>query len=171
MSNTVNINSDFIKEAETKILENISKEQFGVSELAELMNMSRSNLLRKIKKDTQLSASQFIRQVRLVKSVELLQQNKYTVSEIAYQVGFGSTSYFVKCFREQYGYPPSDTGKEKPNEEIAAIQFNVMKRYRWQMLAVVSVIVLLIIAVMFFSKKSTSTPNAEIEKNHCGTSL
>ena len=51
----------FIDQAESFIIENISNEQFGVSELANLMNMSRSNLLRKIKKQTELSASQFIR--------------------------------------------------------------------------------------------------------------
>ena len=112
MSNTEIMRSDFINKAEAFILENISNEQFGVSELAETMNMSRSNLLRKIKKDTQLSASQFIRQVRLQKGMEMLKQNTMTVSEISYQVGFGSTSYFIKCFREYYGHPPGEVGKE-----------------------------------------------------------
>ena len=85
MSNTSEIRSEFIEKAEAIILKNISNEQFGVSELAEVMNMSRSNLLRKIKKDTQLSASQFIRQVRLVKSMDILKQNSFTVSEISYK--------------------------------------------------------------------------------------
>ena len=100
-----------------KVLENISNEQFGVSELAEIMNMSRSNLLRKIKKDTQLSASQFIRQVRLQKGLELLKQTELTISEISYQVGFGNNSYFIKCFREYYGYSPGEIRK-KAFEEL-----------------------------------------------------
>ncbi|MGB5322236.1 helix-turn-helix domain-containing protein, partial [Lutimonas sp.] len=87
MSNSSEIRSEFIENAEAIILENISNEQFGVSELAEVMNMSRSNLLRKIKKDTRLSASQFIRQVRLAKSMELLKQHSFTVSEVSYKVG------------------------------------------------------------------------------------
>ncbi len=165
MSNSANINSNFINEAEAIILENISKEQFGVSELAERMNMSRSNLLRKIKKETQLSASQFIRQIRLVKSVELLKQNTFTISEIAFQVGFGSTSYFVKCFREQYGYPPSEAGKEKPETEIKAIQQSVLNRYRWQMLAVVALIVIVVVSVMLLSKKNNVYTDLKIEKS------
>ena len=52
---------EFIDQVEAILLDNVSKEQFGVSELAEAMSMSRSNLLRKIKKHTQLSASLSVR--------------------------------------------------------------------------------------------------------------
>ncbi len=102
---------NFIDQAESIILENVSNEQFGVSELAEAMNTSRSNLLRQIKKKTRLSASQFIRHVRIEKGMEILRQTSLTVSEVSYQVGFGSTSYFIKCFREYYGYPPGEVGR------------------------------------------------------------
>ena len=111
MSQASTMGSDFIEQASAIVLENISNEQFGVSELADAMNMSRSNLLRKIKKDTQLSASQFIRQVRLKKGMEMLKQTAMTVSEVSYEVGFGSTSYFIKCFREYYGHSPGEVGK------------------------------------------------------------
>ncbi|WP_397447548.1 helix-turn-helix domain-containing protein [Polaribacter sp. R77954] len=102
----------FIEQAESFILENISNEQFGVSELANLMSMSRSNLLRKIKKQTELSASQFIRQIRLEKGMKLLKETELTVSEISYQVGFSNNSYFTKCFREHYGFSPGESRKE-----------------------------------------------------------
>lgn len=161
MSYTSNITSDFINKAEAIILKNIANEQFGVSELAEAMNMSRSNLLRKIKKDTQLSASQFIRQVRLIKSVEMLQQKTFTVSEISYQVGFGSTSYFIKCFREFYGYSPGEVGKVKPADKDTAVQINILLRYRWHILSTVTLIVI-IVSVLLFNTKSTET--VEIEK-------
>ena len=95
---TTSYQGKFIEQAEAFVIENISNEQFGVSELANLMNMSRSNLLRKIKKQTELSASQFIRQVRLQKGMELLKETELTVSEISYQVGFSNNSYFIKCF-------------------------------------------------------------------------
>ncbi|MFK7809884.1 MAG: helix-turn-helix domain-containing protein [Saprospiraceae bacterium] len=129
--------SDFINQANTIVLENIPNEQFGVSELAELMNMSRSNLLRKIKKHTQLSASQFIRQVRLQKGMEMVKQNTMTVSEISYQVGFGSTSYFIKCFREHYGYPPgevvnldkSQSVSHERQRQLVAIMFTDIEGY------------------------------------------
>ncbi len=164
MLNTEIIRSDFINKAEAIILENISNEQFGVSELAEAMNMSRSNLLRKIKKDTQLSASQFIRQVRLQKGMEMLKQNTMTVSEISYQVGFGSTSYFIKCFREYYGHPPGEVGKGILVDEDVAIHVNVLKRYRWHLLIALSLTVI-VISVLLFNKESTVTTKVEIEKS------
>lgn len=101
----------FIDQMTAVIEENLSNEQFGVAELSDALNMSRSNLLRKVRKLTQLSVSQFIRQVRLKRSMGLLQNSSLNISEIAYQVGFSSTSYFIKCFREQYGYPPGAAHK------------------------------------------------------------
>lgn len=110
------IENDFLKKITSIVKENISNEQFGVSELAGEVGMSRSNLLRKIKKLSQLSASQFIRQVRLEGAIELLNQNSYTVSEISYKVGFASTSYFIKCFHDHYGYSPGEYGKRSSSE-------------------------------------------------------
>lgn len=101
------------------IEEHLSNEQFGVSELAREAGMSRSNLLRKVKKHTGLSVSQYIRQVRLEHAMELLKQEALTVSEIAYRVGFNSTSYFIKCFREHYGYPPGEAEKRDFDESDA----------------------------------------------------
>ncbi len=164
MSNTSIIRSDFIIQAEAIILENISNEQFGVSELAEVMNMSRSTLLRKIKKHTQLSASQFIRQVRLTKGMEMVKQNTLTVSEISYQVGFGSTSYFIKCFREYYGYPPGEVGKGILVDENVAVKVNILNKYRWYLLTAVSLIVI-VISAFIFSKEPTVTTEIEIEKS------
>jgi len=131
---------NFVDQAESIILENISNEQFGVSELAEAMHTSRSNLLRKIKQQTKLSASLFIRQVRLEKSMEILGQSSLTVSEVSYKVGFGSTSYFIKCFREYYGYPPGEVGRRVKGDknlgvssarkrQLVAIMFTDIKGY------------------------------------------
>src|SRR5690349_19822638 len=103
--------SEFLSQIRALIERNISNEQFGVSELAEEMNMSRSNLLRKVKKETQLSVSQLISQVRLKKAMELLKTTSLNVSEVSHEIGFNSPSYFIKCFREYYGYPPGEAGK------------------------------------------------------------
>jgi TolB-like protein/AraC-like DNA-binding protein len=93
------------------ISKNLPDELFGVTELADAMNMSRSNLLRKVKKETNLSVSQLINQVRLKRAMELLKLSQLNVTEVSQQVGFNSTSYFIKCFREHYGYPPGEVGK------------------------------------------------------------
>ncbi|QEC51872.1 TolB-like protein [Anseongella ginsenosidimutans] len=115
------IDNNFPDQATAIVLENLPDERFGVSELAEKMHMSRSNLLRRIKQATGKSASQFIREVRLERAMELLVSTSFTVSEVSYQVGFGGTSYFIKCFREYYGYPPGEAGKRKAEEaELAA---------------------------------------------------
>lgn len=105
------LSSDFLDQARGLVLDEVSNEQFGVSELAEAMNMSRSSLLRKIKKHTGLSASQFIRNVRLDKAKELLTESDLTVSEISFEVGFSNSSYFIKCYREHFGHPPGEARK------------------------------------------------------------
>ena len=167
MSNTSNTGSEFINQANTIVLENISNEQFGVSELAEVMNMSRSSLLRNIKKHTQLSASQFIRQVRLIKGMEMVKQNTLTISEISYQVGFGSTSYFIKCFREYYGYPPGEVGKGIVVEENGPIKATILNRYKWHLLTAVSLIVIIISVLLLpkETKETKATTEIEIEKS------
>ncbi len=164
MSNASNIEGDFINQIESIILENLSNEQFGVSELADKMNMSRSNLLRKIKKNTQFSASQFIRQVRLKKSMQMIKETQLTVSEISYQVGFGSTSYFIKCFREYYGHPPGEVGKGTLVEEKESVQTHFLKRHQGQIIAAVTFLIVLVISFFIFNKKLTTT-EVEIEKS------
>ena len=110
----------FLRKLSIVLEDNLDNENFGVSELAEEIGMSRSNLLRKVKSSTGVSASQYIRQFRLEKGMEILSKTDSTVSEVAFQVGFSSTSYFIKCFREHYGYPPGETGKRDEEEDIAA---------------------------------------------------
>ena len=142
MTDSHSIENDFLNKITEIIEENISNEQFGVSELAREIGMSRSNLLRKIKKLTKLSVSQFIRQVRLKNAVEMLKQNSLTVSEVSFKVGFSSPSYFIKCFHDYYSYPPGEVGKRNLNEndsnqigqpshshQLAAIMFTDIQGY------------------------------------------
>lgn len=136
MPQSDSIDNDFLNQLTKIIEENISDEMFGVSELANEVSMSRSNLLRKLKKSTNLSVSQFIRLIKLRKAMELLKTSSLTVSEVSYQVGFSSTSYFIKCFREEYGYPPGEAGKREdfpldktPTHQLAAIMFTDIEGY------------------------------------------
>ena len=89
---------------------NLSDEQFGVSRLADLLHLSRSQLHRRLRRCAGKSVSQFVRDVRLDKARTLLLETDRTAAEVADEVGFGSASYFSKCFAERYGYPP---GKAK----------------------------------------------------------
>lgn len=148
----------FTYEAKAIILDHLSDEHFGVSELADAMHMSRSSLLRKCKKQTQLSASQFIRQIRLEEAMELLKESDLTVSEVSYRVGFGSTSYFIKCFREHYGYPPGEVGKadfEATNENASN---SFLNKYKW---AIMALAILLISGIAYILIPS-SPPTADV---------
>lgn len=124
---------EFLKQLTATIEGNLANEQFGVSELADALNMSRSNLLRKVKKASNLSVSQLISQVRLNRGMELLRAGSLNVSEVAHQVGFSSTSYFIKCFREYYGYPPGEVGKRSIVDEplIAPLAPRTNKPWGW----------------------------------------
>lgn len=142
--------NDFLNKITEFIKENISNEQFGVSELAQKTGMSRSNLLRKIKKLTQLSASQFINQVRLQQAMALLKQNSLNVSEVSYEVGFSSTSYFIKCFREYYGFPPGEALKREVNENNTLQTKHPGKKRRIVFIGITSAAVLLAMGLFLF---------------------
>jgi TolB-like protein/AraC-like DNA-binding protein len=98
----------FIARLTEIVMANISKEDFDVEELAREARMNRSSIHRRLKRLTNRNASQFIREIRLKKALEMLQHESYTASEVAYKVGFGSPAYFTKCFHEYYGYPPGE---------------------------------------------------------------
>ena len=166
--------SDFLIELTAVVEKNIANEQFGVSELADEMNMSRSNLLRKVKKETRLSVSQLINQVRLKRGMELLRKTSQNVSEVSHQVGFNSTSYFIKCFREYYGYPPGEVGKRdttapaetailpESNREVPIPQ----RQKRSGLVLITGVVGILAIAVTgYFFWSGTSQRGEEEEKS------
>ncbi|MCK5146260.1 response regulator [bacterium] len=71
------------------------------------MGFSRSQFYRKMLAVTGKTPSQFITVIRLKRAADLLKQGQCTVSEIAYQTGFSSPSYFHKCFRDHYGMTPT----------------------------------------------------------------
>ncbi|MBE0680170.1 MAG: helix-turn-helix domain-containing protein [Bacteroidales bacterium] len=117
MDEPLSLDQAFIKKLIAIILDNLMNEQFGVEELSHQMGMSHTTIHRKLRVYTHKSVSQFIREVRLQKANEMLQQNLGTVSEISYRVGFGSPTYFNKCFHEYYGYPPGDARNKSLSEK------------------------------------------------------
>ncbi|HBF22147.1 MAG TPA: hypothetical protein DDW81_18750 [Cryomorphaceae bacterium] len=80
--------------------------QFGVGTLAENMGMSSVHLNRKLNALTGYSSGKYIQQTRLRRALNLLENTRMNVSEVALETGFSSTAYFVKCFREHYGKTP-----------------------------------------------------------------
>jgi TolB-like protein/AraC-like DNA-binding protein len=101
---------------------NLTNEQFGVEELAKYVGMSRSQLHRKLTTATGQSVSQFIREHRLERGMTLLKEGRLTAAEVADRIGFGSPTYFNKCFNELYGFPPGEVKNkmlaDAPEQEL-----------------------------------------------------
>jgi len=102
----------FLDKAIQVIHKNLSNVNFNVDHLAEALNMSRSSLHRKIKGISELTPNDFIQLVRLKKANELLQEGSYRINEICFLVGFGSSSYFSKSFKRQFGISPKESRKK-----------------------------------------------------------
>lgn len=98
----------FIDQVRSIVMNKLADEKFGVRDLASDLDLSPSQTLRKIKAATGKSVNQYIREIRLEKAAELILETDYNASEVAYQVGFNSASYFNKSFSEYFGIPPGE---------------------------------------------------------------
>lgn len=98
----------FLSKVMNFIEANIAEPTLTVEELGKEIGMSRATLYRKMKALTNQTAIEFIRGVRLKRAAQLLEQNKFNVSEVAYMVGFMDVDYFRKCFKEQFGFTPKE---------------------------------------------------------------
>lgn len=99
---------DFIKHLNEIILTNLHNPDFTMDDMADALNMSRSNFYRKIKGVLDLSPNEYLRLERLKQAAQLLKEGDNRVNEICYRVGFNSPSYFSKCFLKQFGVLPKD---------------------------------------------------------------
>ena len=85
----------------------ISDPSFGEAELAQALHVDRATLFRRIRTAHQTSPSELLRERRLTLAERLLRDQRGSVSEIAYAVGFDNLSYFSQAFRKRYGVTPS----------------------------------------------------------------
>lgn len=104
----------FLEKVYNVIEKRLDDETLNVEELAAELNMSRTSLHRKIKTLTNMTTGEIIKIYRLKKAVLLLQDN-YNISEVAYKTGFGSPSYFSKCFKEVYAVTPTQYSQKDIN--------------------------------------------------------
>ncbi|MEI6412502.1 MAG: helix-turn-helix domain-containing protein, partial [Bacteroidota bacterium] len=102
----------FIQKFTNYIDAHYARQDFQVTDLCQEMNLSRSQLYRKIKALFGESISDYIQQVRLEKARNLLLEGKLSVAEIAYQVGYSSPDYFSTVFRSKYNVAPSQIRKQ-----------------------------------------------------------
>jgi len=101
------MDKEFVEKFKALIEERMSDSSLNVEDLGKQMGLSRVQLYRKIKSLTNYAPNELLRMARLKKAAALLASTERTVSEIGYDVGFSSPSYFTKCYKEQYGESPT----------------------------------------------------------------
>jgi len=102
------IEEKFMSRVIEVIEKHISDEDFSIEQFGSELSMSRIQLHRKLKALAGKSASHYLRSVRLARAKKFIEEQKGNISEIAYSVGFSSPAYFTKCFKDEFGYLPSD---------------------------------------------------------------
>lgn len=107
------LDREFLDKVACIIGDNLSMEKIDVGFIADKMCMSHSTLYRKIKYLTDMSVNEFVRKVKLKKSVDLLLDGEYSIAEISDLAGFSSVAYFRQCFKDEYGMAPSEYLKQK----------------------------------------------------------
>jgi signal transduction histidine kinase/ligand-binding sensor domain-containing protein/DNA-binding response OmpR family regulator len=104
----ISIDETFLQKLRNIIQKNLVNADFSVATLRSELGMSRTQLQRKLRALTGQSPVEIIRSIRLKRARQLLDSHAGNVSEVAYEVGFNNLSYFAKCFKEEFGYLPSE---------------------------------------------------------------
>ncbi len=107
------MDKDFVERFKSLIETKMADSELNVEDLGREMGFSRVQLYRKIKSLTNYAPNELLRMARLKRAASLLASSDLTVSEIAYEVGFTSPSYFAKCYKEEFGESPTDFLKRK----------------------------------------------------------
>jgi len=97
----------FVKRLDCIVYSRLGEQDLSVDKVAGLLHLGRTIFYKKVRGTTGYTPNEYIRVIRLRKAAELLKESEKNVSEVAYAVGFDNPYYFSKCFKEQFGMPPS----------------------------------------------------------------
>ena len=106
------IDEDLLKKAIGFVEKNIDNPEYNVEAFVSDMGGSRTLLYRKINEITGMSIKEFILDMRLKRSAQLLEDTQMTIAEVAYQTGFSDAGYFSVCFKKHYGISPTEFKKK-----------------------------------------------------------
>ena len=120
---STSLEDEFVRKAVKIVEDNIANPNLDIELLMRELAVSRTQLFRKLKATTNYSANQFIRNIKLKRAALLLQDKSYNVTEVLYQCGFNSPSYFSLCFKEMYGCLPKDYAV-KAIREVPHLEMN-----------------------------------------------
>ncbi len=101
----------FIQQAIAAVHTHLDNSQFSVAQLMQELNLGRNKLQQEIKEQTGLTPVEFIRSTRLIEAKKRLETSDYTISEVAYGVGFNNLSYFTRSFKAEFGILPTEIKK------------------------------------------------------------
>jgi signal transduction histidine kinase/ligand-binding sensor domain-containing protein/DNA-binding response OmpR family regulator len=104
----VSVDKVFLEKTISQIEKHFEDDKFNVEDLADGMNMSVSQLNRKLNALVGQPPGKLIQSLRLQRAADLLKQNAGNVAEICYMVGFNDQAYFSRAFKKQFGYSPSE---------------------------------------------------------------
>lgn len=97
----------FVKRLDSIVYSRLGEQDLSVDKVAGLLHLGRTIFYKKVRGTTGYTPNEYIRVIRLRKAAELLKEGEKNVSEVAYALGFDNPYYFSKCFKEQFGMPPS----------------------------------------------------------------
>jgi len=106
--NVAELDKTFITKFRKVIEEKLIDSDLNVDEIGKNLGLSRVQLYRKIKSLTNYAPNELVRIIRLKASEQLLIKTEKSISEVAYETGFSSPSYFTKCFKEYFNESPTD---------------------------------------------------------------
>lgn len=98
----------FISKLNEYVLRHLDNTDLQIDDIADAMNMGRSNFYRKLKGILNMSPNEYLRLFRLKQAASILKEGTYGVVEVSYMVGFSTPSYFSNCFKKQFGVLPKD---------------------------------------------------------------
>ncbi|WP_158995653.1 hybrid sensor histidine kinase/response regulator transcription factor [Mucilaginibacter sp. L196] len=104
---TTSKDEEFLKDVIKLVEDKMTDPNFNIDEVAAGIGMGRTTFYKKLKSLTSLSPVEFVRELRIKRSKQLLDTGMYTISEAGYMAGFNSLAYFSTCFKEKYKLSPS----------------------------------------------------------------
>ena len=105
----------FIASIKKNVEDNMDNPSFTIDVLCTLLNMSRTSFYNKLKALTDQAPGDYVRLIRLKRAMQLLKEQKYTITEVAEMTGFSDAKYFREVFKKHFNISPSQYAKEEGN--------------------------------------------------------
>lgn len=107
------LDAEFLEKLNRLIDDNLNAAKLDMAFFSDKMNMSHSTFYRKLKMLTGMTAVDYVRKIKLKKSLELIASGEFNITEIAYKTGFNSPAHFREAFKDEYGMSPSQYIKQR----------------------------------------------------------